>query len=242
MQTPMSAEELQRLLPRTVKVDLDTPLESAWTALTMVSAVACVFILQVGFVGGKRTPPDPEFLRFLPWALGAVALFIALKKLTDNYYLVDRQRKGIFYHFDCLGYRSNTPYLAFSDVDSVIVNGSVHHSKHSRWFEYQIQLIDRHGKSHTFSDSLKEAELGTLNTRAETISKIIECRFVPGKSECIHTVETEPGGSVSVSTSHTPLHDPGIELSNTQLSGTTVALVLILVLGFFGFVFWASLR
>lgn len=241
MQIPSDNQDLDKLLPKTVKVDLDTPLESAWTALAFVSGVGCLFILQIGFIGGKRTPPDPEFLNYLPHALLALGFFVALRKFTDNYYIVDRQRKAIFYHFECLFVKSVKDYMRFSDIDSAVVNGSIHHSKNSRWYEYQILLIDRTGKTHPFSDSLREPELATLNRRAETIAKIIDCRLVPGQVEHTHTIAAGPAGTVNISTASAPLNTPSTDLSNIQISGWLAVLIIMLVLAFFGFVAWVSL-
>ncbi|HNW35273.1 MAG TPA: hypothetical protein PKM25_10105 [Candidatus Ozemobacteraceae bacterium] len=242
MQMPMNDEKLSNLLPRTVKIDLDTPLETAWNVLAGFSGIGCFFILQIGFLGGKHSPPDPSFLKFLPYAIGAVVVFLLLRRLTDNYYLVDRQRKAIFYHFECAVIRSVTQFMKFSDIDAVVVNGSVHHSKHSRWFEYQIQLVDRNGKTHDFSDSLKADNLGLLNSRAETISKIIECRLFPGKSEHIHTIAAAGGSQIFIFTSHSPLNAGAADISNIQISWKLAVLVLTAVLAFFGFIAWETLK
>lgn len=242
MQIPMEQEKLSRILPRTVKVDLDTPLETTWTVLAVISGLVCFFILQIGILGGKHSPPDPEMLRYLPYGIGALGLFLLLKRLTDNYYLVDTQRKAIFYHFECAVMRSTSEFLRFSAVDSVVVNGSIHHSKHSRWYEYQIQLVENNGTIHKFSDSLKEDQLGLLNSRAETISKIIECRLFPGESEHTYAISNAGGSKVAVTQSHVPLHTNSIDISNIRLSGTTIASIACFVLAFFCFIFWAALK
>jgi len=238
----MGDNEFSNLLPRTVKIDLDTPLESAWTALASVSGVVCFFILQLGFIGSKHTPPDPAMLRYLPYAIGAVGIFLVLKRLTDNYYLVDRQRKAIFYHFECVVMRSTSEFLRFSVIDSVVVNGSIHHSKHSRWYEYQIQLVEKNGTRHNFSDSLKDGELDLLNSRAETISKIIECRLFPGKSEQTYTISSDGSSQVFVSPLHAPLNNDSMALSNMQISGKAFAIVILLALAFFGMIFAAVMK
>jgi len=242
MQIPSDNQDLDTLLPKTVKVDLDTPLESAWTVLAIVSGVGCFFILQIGFLGGKHSPPDPTVLKYLPTGLLLLGFFIALRKFTDNYYIVDRQRKAVFYHFELAVIRSVTEYLRFSDIDSVVVNGSIHTSKNSRWYEYGILLVERGGKTHAFSDSVREFGLAALNTRAETLSKIIGCRLVPGVSE--HALTITPGGAsqVIIVSTHTPLNANSMNLANIQISGWIGVLILLPVIAFFGFIFWAALR
>lgn len=242
MQIPSDTQDLDKLLPITVKVDLDTPLESAWTALAIVSGVGCYFILQIGFIGGKHTPPDPTFLNYLPTGLLALGLFIALRKFTDNYYIVDRQRKVVFYHFELAVIRSVTEYLRFSAIDSVVVNGSIHTSKNSRWYEYVILLVERGGKTHSFSDSVQESGLTALNIRAETLSKIIGCKLVPGVPEHALTITPGGAGQVIIVSTHTPLQANAIDLSNIQIPGWVGLLILMPVLALFGFVFWAALK
>lgn len=242
MQMPSDNQDLDKLLPKTVKVDLDTALESAWTALAFVSGVGCFFILQIGFIGGKHTPPDPEFLKYLPHALLTLGFFIVLRKFTDNFYIVDRQRKAIFYHFEFAVVRSVTEFLRFSAIDSIVVNGSIHHSKNSRWYEYLILLVDRSGKTHSFSDSVRESELAALNKRAETLAKIIQCRLVPGSAEHIHTITPGGAGKVNISSAHSPLHPNATDLSNIQISGWVGLLIIMLVLAFFGFIAWSVLK
>lgn len=242
MQIPMDNEELSKLLPRTVKVDLDTPLETLWNVLAGISGVVCFLFLQIGFIGGKHSPPDPEMLKYLPYPLAALVLFLVFKRLTDNYYLVDRQRKAIFYHFECVIMKSTSEFLRFSAIDSVVVNGSIHTSKNSRWYEYKIQLVEKNGTTHDFSDSLREGQLGLLNSRAETISKIIECNLFPGKAEHTYAISNAGGLHVAVTPSHVPLHNPSMDISNIKISGIAFAFGLLCVLAFFGFVFWASMK
>ncbi len=242
MQIPSDPQDLDKLLPKTVKVDLDTPLESAWTALAFLSGVGCFFILQIGFIGGKHTPPDPTFLNYLPAGLLTLGFFIALRKFTDNYYIVDRQRKAIFYHFELAVIRSVTEYLRFSAIDAVVVNGSIHTSKNSRWYEYGILLVERGGQTHSFSDSEREAGLSALNTRAGTLAKIIGCRLVPGAAEHALTITPGGAGQVIIVSTHAPLHGNATDLSNMQIPGWVGLLILMLVLAFFGFIFWAVLK
>lgn len=213
-------------LPETVKIDLDTPLESFWSVMTFFSVIACLVILWIGYIGGEDTPPEPEFLRFLPWALGASAFFLILRYFTNNFYLAVRHREAIFYHFEFAFIRSVREYLKFSDVDSVIVNGTAYNSDGSSWYQYQIQLIDRTGQAHYFSDSMKEPRLELLNTRAEAISRIIGCRLFPGTSEHTHTV-TANGGHVFISTSHKPLQNADSEGISTKFSTFTARAFLV---------------
>lgn len=212
-------------LPRTVKVDLDTPLESMWTFLAIASAFAGLVILQITYFGTEDSPPDPSFIRFFPYAAGALLVFFFLRGLTDNYYLVDRQRKAIFYHFKFAFIRTVREYLRFSDIDSVVVGSSICTSEDSRWYQYQLLLVDRAGKTHPFSDALKEADLKKLNTRAETISSIIECQLVPGRSEHVQAVTVGKDGRIAISSVPTPLDAGG--------SGTSWKKPILLMLVFF---------
>lgn len=71
----------------------------------------------------------------------------------------------------------------------------------------------------------------TLNQRAETLSKIIDCRLFPGKAEHIHTISPGAAETVYVTTAHIPLdkapHDLPREPSEHDLPGWVLKLVLI---------------
>ncbi len=218
-------------LPRTVKIDLDTPLERLWSGLAFLSLIACLVILCVGILGTDESPPDPAFLRFLPWAIGAGVIFLFLRSFTNNYYLADMKRQALYYHFAFAGFRSVREYLRFSDVDSVIVNGFHVTTEDSEYYEYQLQLIDRGGRIHEFSDRLKGPELDKLNDRAETISELIGCRLVPGKAEHTHTI-TGQGAAIRISTVHDPLSSTGA-ICKTFFRIDRPEILVILALGIF---------
>lgn len=188
-----------------MKVDLDTPLESTWMFLAFVSAIAGLIILRITYFGTEDSPPNPSFIRFLPYAAGAILLFAYLRKQTDSYYIVDRQRKMIFFHFEFAFIRRVREYLGFSDIDAVVVSGFICASDGSKWYQYQLLLVDKTGITHPFSDQIREEGLTLLNARAETISSIIECRFSPGKSEHVQTVTVDRDGQIVISSIHTPL-------------------------------------
>ncbi|HOT27121.1 MAG TPA: hypothetical protein PLU72_02955 [Candidatus Ozemobacteraceae bacterium] len=224
-------------LPGTVKIDLDTPLEQLWKGMAFLSLIACIVILFIGYIGGEDSPPDPEFLRFLPWAIGAGILFLFLRRFTNNYYLADTRRKAIYYHFEFGFTRSVREYMRFADVDSVIVNGTLVTTEESKWYQYQLILIDRSGQVYPFSDSLLEEKLGLLNERAATLSKLIGCRLVPGQSEHVHTM-TATAGVVTIATAHTPLEQPGavgcgVKFGQTALRFFLVVEVLVILIVIF---------
>ena len=47
---------------------------------------------------------------------------------------------------------------------------------------------------------------------------------------------------MNISTASAPLNTPSTDLSNIQISGWLAVVIIMLVLAFFGFVAWVSLR
>jgi hypothetical protein len=192
-------------VPKSFKVDLETPLESALTWLTIICALICLLILRIGLLPHKNSPPDPSVLFFLIFPLLAGLLFFLLRRWTDNFYLFDRERGQVRYHFQCAFFRQVSPYLEFDEILGTVVNGKMCQSKSGRWYEYALQVIDRHGTFHQMSDWLRDDQLTVLNQRAQAIGQIVGCEVLAGKIDHQILVATDPREGVRFSQSHQPL-------------------------------------
>jgi hypothetical protein len=208
--TPPSASEQG---PRYIKVDLDTPLETALTFLMIVAALVTLYIPFTAVVGLHRRIPylrwDPTALYYLPLSIGAFLVFLYLRTRTHNYYLFDRQRREVIYHFEFLFIRKVFRYLAFGQIKAVGVHGRIRTARDSRWYEYQVQLIDEQGTLHPMSDAKELSELPSLNQRAENLARLVGCPWYPGKEEhqLIITPDSQRGEPI-VSLKHVPLTPP----------------------------------
>ena len=204
-------------------------------------------ILHIGYLGGKNSPPHPAILVYLPYAVWALVFFLALRKVTDNYYLFDLDRKLVFFHFECAGLRRITPYLAFDRIKGIVINGKICVSKSSRWYEYRVEVIEQDGQTHPMSDWLRENELSTLNQRATNLARIVDCECLLGKLEHALEIDRQAPDNVSLTLAHKPLHgdvpatvDGSVSLWNIFfgliaafalfLAGTAVIMVIIFVI------------
>lgn len=163
-----------------VKLDLTTRLESLWIMLAILSGLAAAVLLRIGLVGGEKSRATPELLPFVPVALVLTVAFAVLRYATDNHYVIDARRRVISYQFKCLTFQTVTTYLTFNAVHAVMVNAVARRSKYSVWYEYQILLLDKRGRTHAASDFQKEGALERLNRTAGTLATCIGCVFYEG--------------------------------------------------------------
>ena len=191
---------------RSFKVDLDTPLEQVWWFLTIGAGMAILSLLYIGYVGGKGRPPDPEVLVYLPYAIWALILFGALWKLTDNYYIVDLDRRIVLYHFACAGLRRITPHLLSDQISGVAIDGRINASKNGRWYEYALILVEKSGKTHLMSDWLGKEHIPTLDQRAKSIAEVIDCECLTCQAEHKLVVDTK-SSPIGLTLVAKPLHE-----------------------------------
>lgn len=159
--------------PRWVKIDLDTPLEAVIKAGIWLFLFGSVFIYLEGH--GKH----PEVLELLPTALWFFTFFLALRLVTDNYYLLDRDKRQILYHFECAGIRRISLYLDFDQVQGIAIGGKVCVAKNSKWYEYSIQLVEKNGKVHEMSDWVSEDLIQKLDQKLTCLGAVLECPCYP---------------------------------------------------------------
>jgi hypothetical protein len=180
-----------------VKLDSDTKLE---TFLMWGGAVALVVALGFGkaaLLGHRRSPPNPEMLPIALWALPfCVAFFLALF-FTDNYYLLDRERHRIFYHFKFLWFRRLRLFLQRKDIVAVAVQGRKHGERNqpTPW-EYRIGVVGATGRWVALTDWQKKP-LEPCNGEAAKLAAMLGCRAYAASPECELAVRKK-GGNVSI--------------------------------------------
>ena len=180
-----------------IKIDLDTPLETLFVALMSIGGIATLACLSIGLIDGKRAPADPAFLKYLSLTVPLVLAAFVLKRGTDNYFIVHVIKRRIYYHFGFFGTEKITPYLDFSNIQTLTVTGKKRRSKHSNWYAYKIVLVDKRGKTHDFSDLQREAR-EEFNERARKLSTVLSCGFIECPQMGAVLVEVAPRRGVSV--------------------------------------------
>jgi hypothetical protein len=213
-----------------VKLDTDTTLEN----FLMGGAVgALVFALgagKVALLGHRRSPPTPELL---PYALGALPLalvFFIAHRFTDNYYLLDRERHRIFYHFKFLWFRRLRVLLQRKDIVAVTVQG--HKASERRgptYWEYRVGVVGTNGRWIALTEWEKEA-LEPCNRKAASLAAMLGCQAYSASAGCELVVRKKDR---SVSIAHVPLRH------GTTRSERWLCLVVGLIV--LGMILYASL-
>ena len=176
-----------------VKLDPDTTLESF---LMGGAAGALVFALGVGkiaLVGHRRSPPSPELLPLALWALPFCLAFFIAHCFTDNYYLLDRERYRIFYHFKFLWFRRLRVFLQRKDVVAVAVQGRKHGERNqpTTW-EYRIGVVGATGRWIALTEWQKKP-LEACNREAAKLAAMLGCRAYPASPDCELAVRNKDG-------------------------------------------------
>jgi hypothetical protein len=157
-----------------IKVEISTALEKTWIYLTGGSAfIACM--LFIFSLEGKKQPPRPELLSYIPYFAALAAVFILCRFLTDNYYIMHADKRKIFYHFKFFGIEKITPVIDFDNIYAIGVTGGRTYHKNREIWSYHIFMADKKGKFLILSDCKTEAALSELNTRARLMASAAGC-------------------------------------------------------------------
>lgn len=182
-----------------VKLDPDTTLEN----FLMGGAIgALLFVLGIGkaaLVGHRSSPPSPELLPLAVWALPFCLVFFIAFCFTDNYYLLDRERHQIFYHFKFLWFRRLRVLLRRKDVVAVAVQGRKQ-GKGSYW-EYRIGVVGNTGRWVALTEWQREP-LEQCNKEAAKLAAMLGCMAYPAAPDCELVVRN---GNGRVSIAYVPL-------------------------------------
>jgi len=185
-------DDLPVSLPKKMKVDLDTPLESFFIGCAVLSGFGLFF---AGIASLNNSVPR------VVWQ-GLTGLFVVggiCYKYTDNYYIVDMERKKLLYHFSFFSYSSDGVIALFSDLIAATVNAEHHSSKHSSWWEYAPFMILKNGKKLQMGDYKKETDgFDGANSLAKKLSEVSGAEFIRGKREHHIEIIRNQNGTVRV--------------------------------------------
>jgi len=174
-----------------IKVDLETPLEHLFMWGIIIGGIGLVIVLFNVLFDSKH-PMNPTTRNSLLSLLGSLfASSIALYRATDNYYVVDLNRRALNYHFRLLFWEWESIYVEFGEFLGITANGQKKKSKHSTWWDYQTMVVLKNGSRFPVSDELKE-NLLDANLKARTLAKLVGCPYHQGRHESHLTVERDP--------------------------------------------------
>jgi hypothetical protein len=173
-----------------VKIDCDTAREGALSggalALAVVAAIWAWGVLDPVHVPAVlRLPPAALNLRGpIVLACVAAALF-GLRLMTDDFYLVDRQRHAVFFHAQFGLWRRVRLLIERKDIVTVSVqtrwradpgdNLPLDAEASHAWWEYRVVLIDSRGRIAPFGDWERDG-LWASNNQARDLAQTLQCR------------------------------------------------------------------
>ena len=155
------------------KLDAEFGLETVWATGIVLGVIgALVWVISL-------------FDKPIPWEFGVVCGLLGgvsavLRKVTDNYHLLDTTRRELFYHRRFLSRHTRRLVGRFSELLGLAVTGAQRSSKTRRWWEYHVVLVTRGGKILRISDP-HEITPDALNAIAERLAELMEISFHPGK-------------------------------------------------------------
>ena len=122
---------------------------------------------------------------------------IVLWRTTDNYYLIDMDRKNILYHFDCLGFQKVKEVGRFSDVHVVTVDSCPRSRKRDgngrveRWSAYVVTVIFKSGERIRVSNWTSR-NIGENNSVAQGLAERLNADYLPGEPDKkAHLIESD---------------------------------------------------
>jgi len=182
--------------PGRLKVDLTTALEKVFLWMMIVTGIISGIALISLF-----TEKD-----VLPVFIGAFTPFIVsagLYWMTDNYYVVDIRNRMFLYHFHFGLIDFDWSVAPFSRIAAFTVT-SVHrsskkgkHGPRTHWWEYAAVAVLDTGKMIPITDFSRES-LSASNYMAEKLSKLMQSRFVAGRSKCVPVVKRDSMGRITI--------------------------------------------
>lgn len=172
--------EQEITVPKRIKLDLKTPLEQFWLGMMIISGLALIISL-VHYLDNGVIPQIIPMIGLVGLAIGALCY-----SNTDNYYILDAEKKCLMYRFKFFASESMTIFAHFSQIHAVTVKGVRKSSKHSTWWEYQTVIVLSSGKIIPVSDMEQEA-FNKQSKKAEKFAVITGARLVENLPQ--HTIK-----------------------------------------------------
>lgn len=178
------AEEIKNILPARFKLDLDTPMESL-IKYAMITGVVIALLGLVGLFSGRTD--------FQPFLLGGIFLAVISAFLfftTDNYYIIDTNKKMILYHFKFMTIESLKDFAPFSSINATSVNGrrktTKNRHRHRVWWYYRAEIVLNSGKVYPISDWKNEG-FAEASIKAKQLAEVSGANFVYSREGCMAT-------------------------------------------------------
>jgi hypothetical protein len=205
----------ERLPGGRVKLELDTPLESAWMWLGLLAFLGLLGGAGVFFGQGEPAP--------LIVSAAALLAVVVMAKNTDNYYVLDREDRALLYRRQFFQSVAVKHVARFDEVFTVTVDGRKQSSKQGTWWEYCLVLVLKNADTIRVSD-WSESSHASFNRAAESLAAHMQAPYKRSPMERALKVRRDrTSGQITV------LHE---EPWNVGLLIAAVIFAILLVGGF----------
>jgi hypothetical protein len=176
-----------------LKVDCHTTLERALTfGATMLGIFAAV-MLMTAFVEVRGPWLSRDGIAIaVPALIAGAGFLLGLRWLTNNFYLIDRTRHAVYFHFQFLGIRRVRLLLERPDIQAMAVETRHQQHRGRAWWEHRAVLIDVRGRTVPLGDWESEA-LEVANHLARTLAAELGCRCHESPDDSRLVVRMEHG-------------------------------------------------
>jgi hypothetical protein len=146
-------------------LDRDMGLETLWLWGMVLSFLA---LLAGGFMWWEESA---EYWWFVVGGGGGFAVFLALKLMTDNYYVLDFDQRRLLYNGKFLGLKRISKVCSFSSLAGVVVESKKQHGDSGAYWEYWVSLVTKEGKAIVVSETQADPEM--VNAFALDVSVLL---------------------------------------------------------------------
>ncbi len=160
------------------KFDLKTPLEQFLYWQTILGAIGFPLSLLAIVIDASS---DLSNMVSIALFFVLVSGFIMYRN-TDNYYILDLEKNGMYYHFKFLWYKSYSLLSTFKNIDAATVEGIKHRNQHGTWWAYRSIIVLHNGQVVPISNWLTE-DFSTSKILSEKFAGITGATMVDPKSE-----------------------------------------------------------
>ncbi|MGM0600830.1 MAG: hypothetical protein ACQETH_13550 [Candidatus Rifleibacteriota bacterium] len=184
-----SSESIENVnaLPKKYKLDLDTPMETFLFWMIIIGGFTA-FLGVIYYLDGETNARALFSIGVVVAALSGV-----LYKATDNYYIIDADKKMMLYQFKCFTINNLEIFAPFSSIHAITVNGRRQHTKSTTWWEYRAEMVLSSGKVYPISEWKKYAFEET-EKKARNMADITGAEFVKTSEEDVCIPARGPKG------------------------------------------------
>lgn len=168
---------------RELVLDLDSPLESFFTGMIIMSVIGIVGILFSAM--GKSS-----LLQWIYIPIVTLIISIILRTNTDEYYILDANSQEILFRRKFFGNERKNPVANFSDIFAATTAGNLTQTKHSKYWSYSALFVLKDARTIRITDYMKE-NFENAKAIARKAADFLKIPYRPGTLETYTMIELD---------------------------------------------------